>query len=485
MDFPSTWCGAVALLFIIFVLFAKISRARKPWPASQLPPVVSGVALLAMLPSFWKKSLPAVVNDLYVKYGSVFTVSFLGINVTFLIGPEVTAHLFRGLESEISHGNLFEFTVPIFGKAVGYGRDSATRAEQLRFSVEALKPSSLSRHVSPMLQEVESYFAKWGEEGTVDLKVEFEQLLMLISARCLLGKEVRENMFDEVHTLFRGIQNGMTLVSFFFPYLPVAANRERDRAHNRLAEILSDVINSRKRSGIVEEDTLQKFIDSKYKDGRSTTVEEVVGLIISLLFAGKHASAITSTWTGACLLSHPTFLRAVMEEQKQITKRYRDGLDYNVFLEMDTLHCCIKEAIRMHPPVPMLIRKVHKNFTVQTKEGKQYVVPQEHIAASPIVMNNNVPYVYKDPQVYDPYRFGPERKEDKVGGKFSYTSFSGGRHSCSGEAYAYMQIKVIWSHLLRNFEFELISPFPNTNWKKFVAEQEGNVFVRYKRTAAT
>jgi sterol 14-demethylase len=78
-----------------------------------------------------------------------------GLNVTLLIGPEVTGHFFQGLESEISHGNLFEFTVPMFGNTVFYGRDSATRVEQTRFHIEALKPSSLSRHVSPMIQEVE------------------------------------------------------------------------------------------------------------------------------------------------------------------------------------------------------------------------------------------------------------------------------------------------------------------------------------------
>lgn len=429
-----------------------------------------------------KKGLPTMVNDLYVNYGSVFTVSCFGvIKVTLLIGPEATAHFFQGLESEISHGNLLEFTVPMFGKAVGYGRDTATRMEQMRFHSEALRASRLRSHVSPMLQEVEDFFAKWGEEGVVDLKLEFEQLLMLISGRCLLGKEVRENMFDEVYTLFREIEKGVTLISFLFPYLPTLANRQRDRARIRLTEILSNVVESRKSSGRVEEDTLQKLIDSKYKDGRPTTVEEVVGLIIGLLFAGKHTSSHTSTWTGACLLSHPAFLRAAIEEQQEVAKKYKDGLEYNAFLEMDTLHNCIKEALRKNPATPLLVRRAHKSFTVQTKQGQQYDIPQDHIVATPTIVNNNIPYIYTDPQVYDPNRFGPERREDKVGGKFSYTSFGGGRHVCTGEAYAYMQLKVIWSHLLRNFDLELVSPFPNTDWSKFLPDPQGKLFVRYKR----
>jgi sterol 14alpha-demethylase len=62
-----------------------------------------------------------------------------------------------------------------------------------------------------------------------------------------------------------------------------------------------------------------------------------------------------------------------------------------------------------------------------------------------------------------------------------YTTFSGGRHACIGESYAYMQIKAIWSHLLRNFELKLESPFPETNWSKISPEPNGKVIVGYKR----
>ncbi|KAJ6703257.1 hypothetical protein OIU85_029246 [Salix viminalis] len=52
---------------------------------------------------------------------------------------------------------------------------------------------------------------------------------------------------------------------------------------------------------------------------------------------------------------------------------------------------------------------------------------------------------------------------------------------CLGEPFAYLQIKAIWSHLLRNFEFELISPFPETDWNAMVVGVKDKVMVRYKR----
>ena len=47
----------------------------------------------------------------------------------------------------------------------------------------------------------------------------------------------------------------------------------------------------------------QVFIDSKYKNGRSTTEEECAGLLIAALFGGQHTSSLTPTWIAAYLLT--------------------------------------------------------------------------------------------------------------------------------------------------------------------------------------
>ena len=96
-----------------------------------------------------------MIHDHYTQLGSVFTINFFGLKVTFLIGPEVLGHFYQGLESDISLGDVLKFAVPMFGKEVLYGVDIATRNEQTRFYVDALKPSKLRSHVGPMLHEVE------------------------------------------------------------------------------------------------------------------------------------------------------------------------------------------------------------------------------------------------------------------------------------------------------------------------------------------
>lgn len=228
---------------------------------------------------------------------------------------------------------------------------------------------------------------------------------------------------------------------------------------------------------------LQCLIDSRYKDGRATTETEVVGMLVSALFAGQHTSSSTGTWTGARLLAHANgnHLRAAVQEQEQIVERHGDRVDYEVLQEMDILHRCVKEVLRLHPPAMMLLRHARRSFTVRTREGDEYQIPEGRTVASPLVIHNRLPHVYKDPERYEPDRFGPGRGENGAGEAFSYTAFGGGRHACVGEAFAYMQIKVIWSHLLRNFEMEMVSPFPETNWNVVMPGPKGKVMVRYNR----
>jgi len=151
--------SSIALVFIAAVI-TKVAWGRiTADPASRNtlphPPAVSGGSVIPLLHTLVTKGFRAMLQEQYTKFGSVFTISFLGMKTTFLVGPEVSAHFYQGPESEISHGSFLEFTVPMFGKDVAFGVDIATRTEQHRFYLDALKPAKLRCHVSPMLHEVE------------------------------------------------------------------------------------------------------------------------------------------------------------------------------------------------------------------------------------------------------------------------------------------------------------------------------------------
>ena len=49
-------------------------------------------------------------------------------------------------------------------------------------------------------EEAEDFFAKWGDEGEVDLLDSLSELIVLTASRCLLGREIRETLFSEAGT---------------------------------------------------------------------------------------------------------------------------------------------------------------------------------------------------------------------------------------------------------------------------------------------
>lgn len=481
MDLKENKFLTAGLLFLATIVLTKLlsallaARSKK-----RLPPTIKAFPVIGGLLRFMKGPI-VMIREEYRKLGSVFTVNVLNWRITFFTGPEVSAHFFKAPEAELSQQEVYQFNVPTFGPGVVFDVDYSVRQEQFRFFTEALRVTKLKSYVDQMVVEAEGYFSKWGESGTVDLKYELEHLIILTASRCLLGREVRDKLFDDVSALFHDLDNGMRPISVILPYLPIPAHRRRDRARARIAQIFHTIINSRKASGSPEDDMLQCFMDSKYKNGRPTTEGEITGLLIAALFAGQHTSSITSTWTGAYLLRYKQFLAAAVEEQQELMRKHGDKIDHDILSEMDVLFRCIKEALRLHPPLIMLLRHCHNDFTVKTREGIEYDIPKGHIVATSPAFANRLPHIYKDPDMYDPNRFAPGREEDKVAGAFSYISFGGGRHGCLGEPFAYLQIKAIWSHLLRNFEFELISPFPENDWNAMVVGVKGEVMVRFKR----
>ena len=85
----------------------------------------------------------------------VFTVNLLHKKMTFLIGPEVSAHFFKAPESDLSQQEVYQFNVPTFGPGVVFDVDYSVRQEQFRFFTEALRVNKLKGYVDMMVTEAE------------------------------------------------------------------------------------------------------------------------------------------------------------------------------------------------------------------------------------------------------------------------------------------------------------------------------------------
>lgn len=234
------------------------------------------------------------------------------------------------------------------------------------------------------------------------------------------------------------------------------------------------------------------YIDFLYKEDQTgLTDDNIVGLLIALLFAGQHTSSITSTWTMMLLLHHPECLKGVLAEQQALlaaegaSGQLEDGalsgslLDFDTVGKMEYLQNCIKETLRMYPPLVMLMRQALDDIEVTTN-GAKYVIPKGDFVFSSPAVQSRMESVFKNANAFEPDRFGSERNEQKL--PFAYLGFGAGRHACLGQQFGVLQVKTIMSVLLRNFTFEAVdAELPEPDYTAMVVGPKGHCQVRYTR----
>jgi sterol 14-demethylase len=129
----------------------------------------------------------------------------------------------------------------------------------------------------------------------------------------------------------------------------------------------------------------------------------------------------------------------------------------------------------MYPPLVMLMRLVLRDFEYQDR-----VLPAGDLAMVAPAVTHRLPHIFRDPDRYDPDRFAPSREEDRRT-QYALIGFGGGKHRCIGSGFAYQQIKLIWTVLLRDFDLELASADHPPDYSTFVVGPRRPCRVRYRR----
>jgi sterol 14-demethylase len=408
------------------------------------------------------------------RHGEIFSIRLAGRRVTVLSGPSANGAFFKAPDDQLSAKEAYQFTVPIFGRGIAYDASPEVMAEQLALLFPALRDERLQAYAGFMEEEARRYFEAWGEAGEADILDAANDLTVFIASRCLIGREFRERLSGEFARLYGELEEGLNLIGFLKPNFPLPSFRRRDRARVQMVERISSVIAERRASGIEGEDFLSTLMAARYSDGRALTEDEITGLLLTMIFAGQHTSAVLAAWTGLLLLENPAFLPPILDEQEEVFGQGED-MSLERLRRLVLLERAIKEAERMRPPLVMLMRAVRRELDY----GGFTLAPGELAMVSPAV-THRLPEVFAEPDRYDPDRFSPGRAEDRKA-LYSLIGFGGGKHRCIGLTFAYQQIKVIWSVLLREFDLELVLPRHEPDYDTFVVGPRQPCLIRYRR----
>lgn len=422
-----------------------------------------------------------LIQSGYDSLGEIFRIQVFHRSVVFLIGPSAHKVFFEAKDTQLSQREVYTFTIPVFGKNIVYDASPRIMQQQLKFVHKGLNQFNMNAHVGKIVMEAEQWFARWPVAGEIDLMKELSELIILTASRCLLGKEIRENVQAEFAHYYQELSDGMSHLSFFFPNAPTKAHRKRNEARIQIARIFKRIIQERRRvqgEGIQTDydDFLQTLIDAKYTDNTVPTDDEITGLLLAALFAGQHTSNITSTWMGLLIIQHQSiWIQKLLDEQEDVMRKYHGELSSAALADMHLLHATMKETLRLYPPLVLLMRKAQEPIYYQ-----QYCISKGDIVIVSPSIAHRLPHVFTNPDQFNPERFLGEHAEDQIE-KFRYIAFGGGRHNCLGEKFAYLQVKTIWSILLRKFDFELCQPLPEPDYSTLVVGPKPPCKVRFRR----
>jgi sterol 14-demethylase len=435
------------------------------------PRLKGGVPLIGHTRAFISDTV-GLLQRTHDECGAVGKFKLFGKDIILFTGPEAHEALFRQPDEVLSPNAAYKMMVPVFGEGVAYGAEPSKMAEQMHMLYPALRNNRMRTYTEIVARETRDTIASWGDEGEIEASAFFGMLTNYTSSSCLLGKEFRNEMSEEFSKVYYDLERGIVAWGYIHPYLPIPAFRRRDRARARLGEMVSKIVDARKQSGYRGEDFLQTLMDSEYADGSRLTDHEITGMLVAAMFAGHHTSSVTAAWTLLELLRHPQFLSEVREE---IRTRYadEDAYTFESLRELEKTEGAVKEALRIHPPLFILLRAALQDCEVlgyRVKKGNW-------VAVSPLVAHRDES-VFKNALEFDPGRYGPGREEDRR--PFAYISFGGGRHKCMGNAFAILQIKTIMAVLLHRYDFELVGDTIETDFQGLVLGPKPPIRIRYR-----
>ena len=73
-----------------------------------------------------------------------------------------------------------------------------------------------------------------------------------------------------------------------------------------------------------------------------------------MFVGGTDTTTTTIEWMMAELLKHPNIMKKVQEEVRNVVGK-KPKVDMNDISQMEYLKCVIKETLRLHPVVPLMV----------------------------------------------------------------------------------------------------------------------------------
>jgi len=292
--------------------------------------------------------------------------------------------------------------------------------------------------------------------GVRDIEPETSHAAADVIFRTLFSIPIEDETATAVFEKFRDHQRTQPILNLaaFIPgprWMPRFFSRAtKDTAADirRLIAGLTEGRMSAINAGTAPDDLATKIMTTPDPEtGETFTTDEMVDQVAIFFLAGHETSASALAWTLYLLAMHPDWQDKLASEADQLTPD---------FASVSKLRCgrdVFREALRLYPPVPMMVRETTCPETLRGRaaaKGSQIVLSPWHLHRHERLWDN--------PDGFDPTRWGTEN--GKSCQRDAYIPFSAGPRVCTGAGFAMVEGVVLLAMLLRRFRFDLTDRTP-------------------------
>ncbi|XP_065102459.1 cytochrome P450 4T8 [Paramisgurnus dabryanus] len=251
-------------------------------------------------------------------------------------------------------------------------------------------------------------------------------------------------------------------------------------AHRHTEEVIrkrKEVLKIEREQGIVKNKRYMDFLDillsarDEHQQGLSD--EDIRAEVDTFMFEGHDTTASGISWILYSLACNPEHQQKCREEILQALKG-KDTMEWEDLSKIPYTTMCIKESLRIYPPVPGVSRKLTKPMTFY--DGR--TLPEGCLVGVSIYGIHMNDTVWEKPHVYDPLRFLPENSAKRS--PHAFVPFSTGPRNCIGQNFAMNEMKIAVALTLKRYH---LTKDPNHNAKmipQLVLKSINGIYLKIK-----
>jgi cytochrome P450 len=405
------------------------TAGKRRYPAAELPPGPRWPTLLQSiaLVRFRHRFVPAM----HRRYGDVFTVRVMpkGQPLVLFTRPEHTKEIFAG-DPEVFHaGKGNAILGPIMGEHSLLLQDSGEHKRARKLLMPAFNGQALRGYESVVTRLAKEEVARWTPGVPFRSLDRMNALTLEVILRVVFGVTEEERL-ARLRPLVNNTVNvsPAVLLGWGYPFLqrfgPWKATIENQRA---LDAVMYDEIARRRTAPDLAErtDVLSQLLRVTDEGGLSD--HELRDQLVTLLLAGHETTATALAWA----------LYELGRDADQLATARTAAVEG----DDDYLEAVVKESMRLHPVIPMVVRHLMKPATIGDVE-----LPRGANIGPSILVTHAREDLHDDAGSFRPRRF-----LDGEVASHTWIPFGGGVRRCIGAGFSLMEgVAVLREVLLRH-----------------------------------